>query len=53
MLAEVASFKVDHNEAENLFAINGEAYPDAPAVSVRQGDTVRLRLVNASAEGPM
>jgi zinc transporter ZupT len=50
LLAEVASFKVDHNEAENLFAINGEAYPDAPAVSVRQGDTVRLRLVNASAE---
>ena len=50
LLAEVASFKVDRSESENLFAVNGEAYPDAPAVTVRQGDTVRLRLVNASAE---
>ena len=50
LLAEVASFKVDRSEGENLFAVNGEAYPDAPAVTVRQGDTVRLRLVNASAE---
>ncbi|ULH17827.1 multicopper oxidase domain-containing protein (plasmid) [Deinococcus sp. KNUC1210] len=50
LLTELSSFKVDGSEAENLFAINGQAYPDAPAVSVPQGKTVHLRLVNASAE---
>ncbi len=49
-LLEMASFKVGSSEAENVFTFNGKAFPDAPALIVHQGDTVRLRLVNASAE---
>jgi|GEM_PF-308422 len=49
-LLELASFKVDSSETENAFTFNGKAFPDAPALTVVQGETVRLRLVNASAE---
>jgi len=49
-LLELASFKVGGSETENAFSFNGKAFPDAPALTVRQGETVRLRLVNASAE---
>jgi len=49
-LLELASFKVGGSETENAFTFNGKAFPDAPALVVKQGETVRLRLVNASAE---
>jgi manganese oxidase len=47
---EIASFKVGGSELENLFTLNGKAYPEAPALRVPLGARVRLRLVNASAE---
>jgi manganese oxidase len=49
-LFEMASFKVAGSETENVFTFNGKAFPAAPALIVHQGDTLRLRLVNASAE---
>ena len=33
----------------NLFTMNGLAFPDTKPLDVRQGDKVRLRLINASA----
>ncbi|MCB2186495.1 MAG: multicopper oxidase family protein [Deltaproteobacteria bacterium] len=33
----------------DAFAVNGRAYPHGPALAVRQGERVRLRLINASA----
>lgn len=40
----------DHSMAMsyNLFTINGLAAPDAKALDVKQGDKVRIRLINAS-----
>lgn len=39
----------------NLFTINGLSYPDTKSLDVKQGDKVRIRLVNAgtSASHPM
>ncbi len=39
----------------NLFTINGKAYPDTKALNVKQGERVRVRLINAgsSAAHPM
>jgi FtsP/CotA-like multicopper oxidase with cupredoxin domain len=37
-----------HAGAYNVFTINGKAAPDIADIVVREGDTVRLRLVNAS-----
>ncbi|CAF0696407.1 multicopper oxidase domain-containing protein [Candidatus Methylacidithermus pantelleriae] len=48
-LYEIGSFKVGGSEEENLFTLNGKAFPDAPAVCVPLGAKVRMRLVNASA----
>ncbi len=47
---EIASWKVMDSEVENLFLLDGKAYPEAPALRVPLGAKVRLRLVNASAE---
>jgi FtsP/CotA-like multicopper oxidase with cupredoxin domain len=33
----------------NLFTINGLAFPDTKPINVKQGDKVRIRLINASA----
>lgn len=33
----------------DTFAVNGKAYPDTPPLRVRQGERVRLRLINAGA----
>lgn len=33
----------------NLFTINGLSFPDTKALDVKQGDKVRVRLINASA----
>lgn len=48
-LYELSSFKVG-SEGENFFAFDGKAYPNAPALTVRRGERVRLRFINASAE---
>jgi hypothetical protein len=38
----------------NYFTINGKTYPDIPALNVKQGERVRLRLINAGQyEHPM
>ncbi|ADG05882.1 multicopper oxidase type 3 [Kyrpidia tusciae DSM 2912] len=47
---EISSFKVGGSEEENVFALNGKAFPEAPTLTVHRGDRVLLRLVNASAE---
>jgi len=47
---EMGSFKVMGSEVENMFTLNGKAYPEAPALRVPLGAKVRVRLVNASAE---
>jgi FtsP/CotA-like multicopper oxidase with cupredoxin domain len=49
-LYELGSFKVDGSDAENVFVLNGKAFPDAPVLDVKVNQTVRIRLVNASAE---
>jgi manganese oxidase len=49
---EMSSFKIGNAEEENAFALNGLAYPEAPALDVPLGGKVLLRLVNASAEQP-
>ncbi len=47
---EMSSFKIGKTDQENAFALNGLAYPNAPALDVPLGGKVLLRLVNASAE---
>jgi FtsP/CotA-like multicopper oxidase with cupredoxin domain len=47
---EIASYKVGGSELENVFTLNGKAYPEAPALRVRLGDKILIRLVNSSAE---
>ncbi|WP_067932310.1 multicopper oxidase family protein [Alicyclobacillus kakegawensis] len=49
-LVMFGAFKVDGMDDENLFTVNGQAYPLAPTLHLRKGQRVRLRLVNASAE---
>ncbi|MDI3257207.1 MAG: multicopper oxidase domain-containing protein [Kyrpidia sp.] len=49
-LYELASFKTEGSEQENVFTLDGKAYPEAPVLNVHRGDRVLLRLVNASAE---
>ena len=36
-----------YNPTYNTFLINGKAFPDTQAFAVRQGETVRFRLINA------
>ncbi|HVM33511.1 MAG TPA: multicopper oxidase domain-containing protein, partial [bacterium] len=47
---EMGSFRLAGSEEENVFTLNGKACPEAPALRVSKGSTVRLRLINASAE---
>ena len=47
---EIASYKVGGSELENVFTLDGKAYPEAPALRVSQGAKVLIRLINASAE---
>lgn len=49
-LYELASFKVDGSESENVFTMDGKAYPETPVLNVKKGQRVLIRLVNASAE---
>ncbi len=49
-LYELGSYKVDGSDAENVFILNGKSYPEAPVLDVKLNQTVRIRLVNASAE---
>jgi zinc transporter ZupT len=49
VIYEIGSFKVGGSEEENLFTLNGKAFPDSPSVTVPMGSRVRMRLVNASA----
>jgi manganese oxidase len=47
---EMASFKIAGSDQENVFTLDGKAYPEAPALKVPMGGRVCLRLVNSSAE---
>jgi FtsP/CotA-like multicopper oxidase with cupredoxin domain len=47
---EMASFKVGGSDQENVFTLDGKAFPEAPVLKVPLGARVLLRLVNASAE---
>lgn len=47
---DIASFKLGGSEGENAFVLDGKAYPEAPALAVRRGDRVLIRLINSSAE---
>jgi zinc transporter ZupT len=49
-LYETSSFKLGGSEQENAFALDGKAYPEAPALRVALGQRVLLRLANSSAE---
>ena len=49
-LYEMASFKVGGSDQENVFTLNGKAFPEAPVLRVTQGSRVLLHLVNASGE---
>ena len=39
-----------YNPTYNTFVINGKAFPDSPVFPVREGETVRFRLINAGNE---
>lgn len=47
---ELASWKMNGSESENVFTINGKAFPETPELNVKKGQSVRIRLINASAE---
>lgn len=47
---ELASWKINGSDSENVFTINGKAFPEAPSLTVKKGQRVRIRLINASAE---
>ncbi|HEX6499997.1 MAG TPA: multicopper oxidase domain-containing protein [Micromonosporaceae bacterium] len=49
-LFTLSAFKVAGSEGENAFAIDGKAHPLAPTLTVREGQRVRIRLINDSAE---
>ncbi len=49
-LYEMASFKVGGGDQENVFTLDGKAFPEAPVLKVPTGARVLLRLVNASGE---
>ncbi len=34
----------------NTYLINGKAFPDTPVLAVKQGETIRIRLINAGNE---
>jgi FtsP/CotA-like multicopper oxidase with cupredoxin domain len=39
-----------YNPLYNTFVINGKAFPDSPVFPVREGETVRFRIINAGNE---
>jgi manganese oxidase len=47
---EIASFKVGGSDQENVFTLDGKAFPEAPVLRVPLGARVLLHLVNASGE---
>ncbi len=47
---EMASFKVGGSDQENVFTLNGKAFPETSVLSVSRGARVLLHLVNASSE---
>ncbi len=47
---EMASFKVGGSDQENVFTLDGKAFPEAPVLRVPLGARVLLHLVNASGE---
>ncbi|HXL72401.1 MAG TPA: multicopper oxidase domain-containing protein [bacterium] len=47
---EMASFKVGGSDQENVFTLDGKAFPEAPVLYVPLGARVLLHLVNASSE---
>lgn len=47
---EMASWKIGGSESENVFTLNGKAFPETPELQVKKGQRVRIRLINASAE---
>jgi manganese oxidase len=49
-LLTLSAFKIADSELENAFTIDGKAYPLAPTLTARQGQRVRIRLINDSAE---
>ncbi len=49
-LYEIGSFKIGGTDSENVFTLDGKAYPEAPVLTVPEGAHVLLRIVNASAE---
>lgn len=49
-LYEMASFKVGGSDRENVFTLDGKAFPEAPVLRVPLGARVLLHLVNASGE---
>ena len=49
-LFALGSAKVDGVDPENVFTINGKAYPSAPQMTIKKGERVLLRLLNTSAE---
>ncbi|WEG12636.1 multicopper oxidase domain-containing protein [Pullulanibacillus sp. KACC 23026] len=49
-LFELGSTKVDGSDPENVFMINGRSYPYTPQMTLKKGQRVLLRLVNASSE---
>ncbi len=47
---EMGAFKIAGVDQENVFTLDGKAFPEAPVLRVPKGARVLLRLVNASAE---
>lgn len=39
------------NDMENTFTINGKSFPDTEGLTVKEGDLVKVKLVNNSPEG--
>lgn len=46
----LSSWKINGSDLENVFSIDGKPYPNAPQITVKKGQRVRLRFINASAE---
>jgi FtsP/CotA-like multicopper oxidase with cupredoxin domain len=44
----LSSWKLYGSDQENAFTMNGKSYPETPTLHVKQGQKVRIRLINAS-----
>jgi FtsP/CotA-like multicopper oxidase with cupredoxin domain len=49
-LYEMSSFKIGGSDNENVFTMDGKAYPESPVLAIPLGAKVLVRLINASAE---